>query len=314
MQEVELSVILPVYDEAEVIHLVYRRLKAVISLMGISHELLFVDDGSRDGTEDVLSHLAQDDSCVTIVFLTRHFGKESALMAGLAQSAGQAVIIMDADLQDPPELIPHMWSAWRDGADVVWMRRRIGPGQSRLEYYGAQCLNRMLDAASKADILDGDMDFMLYSRKAATTLGLVSYRKHHMKPMFIWMGFRQAEIDYARQPRAAGGSKLSLPKLLGISSSASSAYLYMLARILMGFGLAAVLSGLAYALYAVMEVAFLGRLPQDDALAAATRALLWGGLLYLLGSAGKCFLQTLPPKRCIAYSIRKLVRCRSNYS
>src|SRR5690606_13848293 len=115
---VELSVVLPLYDEAEAVRLTYRRLKAVMASMEISHELLFVDDGSRDGTAAALSGMALGDPSVTAVFLAGHYGKESALAAGLAQARGRAVIIMDADLQDPPELIPRMLAAWREGAEV----------------------------------------------------------------------------------------------------------------------------------------------------------------------------------------------------
>ena len=119
----ELSVVIPLYNEQEVITVMYERLTAVLTGLRVTYELVLVDDGSGDGTPAVMRRLANDDSAVTAVFLSRNFGKEAALTAGLAHAVGAAVVIMDADLQDPPELIPKMMQAWNEGADVVCMRR-----------------------------------------------------------------------------------------------------------------------------------------------------------------------------------------------
>jgi len=120
----ELSVVISLYNEYEVIGLLHKRLKAVLQNLNVSYELVLVDDGSRDGTPHEMARLSELDETVTAVFLSRNFGKEAALTAGLDHAGGAAVIIMDADLQDPPEMIPEMLQAWRNGADVVCMRRR----------------------------------------------------------------------------------------------------------------------------------------------------------------------------------------------
>src|SRR5690606_26041679 len=128
----EISIVVPLYNEFEVITILYERLKAVLDSLEMSYELVLVDDGSRDGTPRAMGQLASADPAITAVFLSRNFGKEAALTAGLEHALGDAVIVMDADLQDPPELIPDMIRAWQEGADVVCMRRRSREGESWL--------------------------------------------------------------------------------------------------------------------------------------------------------------------------------------
>ncbi len=313
-EEVELSVVLPLYDEAEIVRLTYRRLKAVMASMEISHELLFVDDGSRDGTAAALSGMALGDPSVTAVFLAGHYGKESALAAGLAQARGRAVIIMDADLQDPPELIPRMLAAWREGAEVVLMRRRPKTGGSMLQRMGRQGLDCMLDSIGDIGMPESSVDFMLYSRRALAALSLLVHRKRYMKPMLSWVGLRETVIEYERQPRVAGSSKWSLLEFLGRAPDGSIAYLHMLLRTLMLLGLAGVPASLACACYNLAKAAILGGPPDTGSLAASMWALPWAGLMYFSGWTGKYIIQISPPARRPAYSIRELVRFRANSS
>lgn len=206
-QDVTLSVVLPVYNAAQNILLAYRRLKAVTSAMDIRCELLFVDDGSRDGTRRDLENIARRDPTVSTLFLGAHHGKESALAAGLAQAKGQAIIIMDVDLRDPPELIPDMVATWASGADVVRMRRKPAPGGPLSERLLEWCRNHLQNAMGYANVPGCSFDFMLYSHKAATALSLLVDRKRYMASMFTWMRLNQAIIDYERQPSAASGYK-----------------------------------------------------------------------------------------------------------
>ena len=201
---VELSVVLPVFNEVAIVGRMHERLQAVLQPLGIRHELLFVDDGSQDGSTETLLRMAQEDPLVKAVILEGHAGKEAALAAGLSRAAGRAVIIMDADLQDPPERIPDMVMAWRAGADVVRMCRTPAAGVS---VFGAgmirsvhRILGGVIDAAGGAR----NTDFLLYSRKAVTALSLIVGRKRYMAPMFAWMGLRETAIEYQRQPRLTG--------------------------------------------------------------------------------------------------------------
>lgn len=207
---VELSVVIPLFNEAEVLGVLHQRLKNVIEPQHIDYELLFVDDGSSDGTGEALLAISQADPLVTVVLFTRHFGKEAALLAGLAHACGRAVIIMDGDLQDPPETIPTMLKAWHSGADVVFTRRRPKSKKTLVGPTGVRRLTCMLDAIGSARMPKTSADFMLYSRKAVAALDLVVDRKRYMKPMFEWVGFREAVIEYERSPRPAGSCKRSL--------------------------------------------------------------------------------------------------------
>jgi len=306
-QGVELSVILPVYDEADVLQPMYRRLKAAISSMGIRCELLFIDDGSRDHSSSVLADIVRGDPAVTAVILKRHFGKESALSAGLAQSGGRAVVIMDADLQDPPELLPAMLAAWRQGADAVLMRRKPPAGRSMLERARGRCLNHILNAVGDIDMPEDSTDFMLYSRRAVAALDLVTHRKRYMKPMFAWAGLRTAMIEYERQPRAAGASKWSLLEFLAAAPDGSMCCFHALLRACMLLGLAGLLAGLVL----LCGTAAVSGIPPKAAVLGTPAAVLsCGGLLYLLGWLGKYIVHLFPPARRPGYAIERLLRSR----
>lgn len=186
---VQLTVVIPVFNEEAVVGQMHGRLAAVMTLLGLRHEILFVDDGSTDRTPRVIQEISGTDASVAGIFLSGHYGKESALAAGLKQARGEAVVIMDGDLQDPPELIPQMLRAWRNGAGVV----------------------RMCPRAAWA----GGADFMLYSRKAVSVLSLVVSRKRHMKKVFHWAGLSVVALPCTRQSRAAGGSKWNVAAFAG---------------------------------------------------------------------------------------------------
>ena len=200
---IELSIVLPVRNLAEIIGQTHKRLKAVLVALGIRHELLFVDRGSTDGTGRILSAIAASDPCSRILFLAGGSSKESALFEGLAQTVGQATVIMDADLRDPPECIPQMLAARQAGAEVVRMRARLGTEGPLFQRIGRRCLDHILDAIGAATLPENRIDFMLFSRRAADALPLVIEREHDMVRLFDWMGLRQQTLDYTRAARTA---------------------------------------------------------------------------------------------------------------
>ena len=203
----ELSVIIPLYNEHEIIKIMYARVTSTLVSLGISYELVLIDDGSRDGTPKMIGRLAEEDPAVTAIFLSRNFGKEAALTAGLEHAAGNAVVIMDADMQDPPELIPDMLRAWKDGADVVCMRRRSRAGESWFKRYSAHFFYRILNGISDVDIPPDTGDFRLLSRNAVNALNKLNERNRYMKGLFAWIGMSTTVIEYDRMPRAAGVTK-----------------------------------------------------------------------------------------------------------
>ncbi len=307
---VELSVVIPLFNETEVLGLLYQRLKDVITPLDITYELLFVDDGSSDSSAEALLNISHDDPLVTVVLLTRHFGKEAALLAGLAQASGRAVITMDGDLQDPPELIPQMLMAWRDGVDVVRMRRRSQTKGSLFRRTGDRCLTCMLDAIGDVGMPQNSVDFMLYSRKAVTALDLVVHRKRYMKPMFAWVGFREAVIEYERLPRAAGSSKWSLVEFLGVIPDGTDTYTNILFRVVMSLGLLVALTGLVYGAYAFVGPTLLGYPLDTESFAVSRQALFGGGLLFFSGWIGQRIDRACPLPKRPTYSIKKLVRSK----
>jgi len=280
---VEVSVVLPMFNEEEVVLPVYRRLKAVAEQLGVSYELLFVDDGSSDGTADTILEVSLNDESVTGVFLSGHFGKEAALRAGLKYAAGRAIVTMDGDLQDPPELIPEMIRAWRGGVDVVRMRRQ-------------------------SPTPDRHLDFMLYSLRAATVLSLVVNRRRYMKHVIEWAGLRETVITYERRPRVAGRSKWSVAQLLGYSRDGTSTLSSVCARILMLMGFLSFFTGLTYACYILIALAVRNDSAFLVPLASATPLLFGGGVFYFLGWLGEGMEQIAPPMRHPNFSIRMLAR------
>lgn len=204
----KLSVVVPVLNEESVLPVFHRRLMAVLVSIQLPWEIVYVDDGSSDETWPLLKCLHTRDSGITLLRLSRNFGKEAAVTAGLRASAGDAVVIIDADLQDPPEVIPRMVSAWREGdADLVNMRRSSRLGETWLKRWTAhafyRAFNRIADVPIPADV----GDFRLLSRRVVVVLDQLPERGRFLKGLFAWVGFRQVTLDYDRLPRAAGHSK-----------------------------------------------------------------------------------------------------------
>lgn len=197
----EVSIVVPVCNEAEAIRPMYQRLHTVLAASGLRYEVLFIGHGSTDQTARALSAVIGHDPFASARFLVRGTSKESALTEGLARAAGQAVIIMDADLRDPPECIPHMLTAWHAGAEVVRMRPRPYTKGTLLRRLGRRCVDHTLNAVGMAALPENRIDFMLFSRKAAEALSLVVERKRDMARLFDWMGLTQKTIDYERAPQ-----------------------------------------------------------------------------------------------------------------
>ena len=199
-----ISIVVPVYNEAAVLAEFHRRITAVMEEVGCDYELLFVDDGSSDGTAERLSALRDGDPQVAIIELSRNFGKEIALSAGLDHAGGEAVIVIDADLQDPPELIPEFIDAWREGYDVVYGRRTSREGEPRLKIATAKWFYRTINTLSKVEIPEDTGDFRLLSRRAVDAVRSLPERRRYMKGLFAWVGFPQKAVPYVRQRREAG--------------------------------------------------------------------------------------------------------------
>lgn len=203
-----LSVVVPLLNEEAVLPAFHSRLMAVLVEMGVQWEIVYVDDGSSDNTWSLLKHLHARDCGVTLMRFSRNFGKEAAVSAGLRASTGDAVVIIDADLQDPPETIPRMLRAWReDGADLVNMRRSSRPGEGIIKRWTAFAFYRVFNKVAEVPIPADVGDFRLLSRRVVDALNQLPERNRFLKGLFAWVGFHQVTLDYDRHPRAAGQTK-----------------------------------------------------------------------------------------------------------
>jgi glycosyltransferase involved in cell wall biosynthesis len=212
-----LSVVVPVRNEEAVLPPFHRRLFAAIESTPGGFEIIYVDDGSTDRTHALLEFAVARDRRVGCVRLSRNFGKEAATSAGLQYARGDAIVVIDGDLQDPPELIPSMIAAWQRGTDVVNMRRRTRAGESWIKRASAHAFYRVLNWLSEVPIPVDTGDFRLLSRRAVDALNALPERNRVMKGLFAWIGFNQATIEYDREPRAAGKSSWRYWKLWNLA-------------------------------------------------------------------------------------------------
>ena len=212
-----LSVVVPTYNEAAVIAELHRRLTAVMATLDAPWEAIYVNDGSRDATLRTLEAMQRGDSRIGVVNLSRNFGKEIATTAGLDHASGDAVIVMDADLQDPPEVIPRLVAAWREGYDMVYAQRRLREGDSWLKRTTAAGFYRVMRNVGEVTLPSNVGDFRLMSRRVVDAVRQL--REHHrfMKGLFAWVGFPSVAVVYDREPRGGGDSKWSLWKLWNLA-------------------------------------------------------------------------------------------------
>ncbi len=285
--EVTLSVVVPLYNEYEVISLLYERLSAILATLDISWELVLVDDGSTDGTAKVIEHLTQAHPAVTAVFLNRNFGKEAALTAGLDHAQGDAVIIIDADLQDPPELIPQMLVAWHDGADIVCMRRRSRAGETWFKRVSAHHFYRLLNAISDVDIPEDTGDFRLLSRRAVEALSQLNERERYMKGLFAWIGLPTTVIEYDRMPRAAGTTKWGYLSLFGLALKGITSFSVAPLRLAMGLGLLTAFAGILFTFWIVAKALVFGEPVQGYPSLISMVTILGGVQLLSIGLLGE---------------------------
>ena len=217
-----LSVVAPVYNERATIAEFHERVCA--ALEGINFELVLVDDGSSDGSVEELERLSSIDPRVCAVFLSRNFGHQTALTAGLDHARGDAVVMLDSDLQDPPELIPRMLDHWRSGCDVVYAVREHRDGESRFKLTTAKWFYRLFDKLAQVDLQNNSGDFRLLDRQPLDALLSMRERNRFLRGMTVWVGYTQTAVPYSRDPRHAGETKYTVTKMVRFSLDAISSF------------------------------------------------------------------------------------------
>lgn len=252
------SVVAPAFNEEESLVLFHQRVTAVLQKIGCRYEIILVNDGSTDGTLSIMESLAEVDAHLSYVNLTRNFGKEIALTAGLDIAIGDVVVILDSDLQDPPELIPDMISIWSEGFDVVYGVRNHRAGETWVKQKTSSYFYRVIEAVSRVRIPRDTGDFRLMSQRAI--LELKKIREHHrfMKGVFAWIGFPSKPIFYDRDARVAGLTKWNYWKLWNLAIEGITSFSIAPLKISMYSGVAIAFLSLIYALIIIGKTIIYG--------------------------------------------------------
>lgn len=283
----QLSVVVPVFNEEMVLPLFHARLCQVLAACGGTHEILYIDDGSTDRSLALLENLRLTDPAVGVARLSRNFGKERAMTAGLELARGEVVIILDADLQDPPELIPEMLDAWRKGADVVNMQRIRREGETAFKRATAHFFYRVINRLSDVTIPNDVGDFRLFSRRAVVALNRMPESNRFMKGLFAWIGFPQVTLKYHRKARAAGVSKWPYWKLWNFALEGITSFSTVPLRVATYVGFVSALVVFTSALYFFIKTAVWGDVIQGFPTLVEVVLLLGGLQLMAIGIVGE---------------------------
>ncbi len=224
--QIRYSIVAPNFNESASVEPFYQRIKATMDDLGESWELVWVDDGSTDGSTDKIHLLGEQDPHVRPVIFARNFGHQIAVTAGLDYSRGQAVIIMDSDLQDPPEVIPDLISKWKEGFEVVYAIRKEREGETWFKLFTASLFYRLIYRITDVNIPLDTGDFRLMDRKVVDVLNQMRERHRFLRGMSAWVGFKQVGVNYKRAARFAGETKYPLKKMLKFASDAITGFSY----------------------------------------------------------------------------------------
>jgi glycosyltransferase involved in cell wall biosynthesis len=254
-----LSIVVPMHNEAEVLGAFFERIEAATKDLGVAVEIICVDDGSRDTTLTGLVARAAADPKVKVIALARNFGKEAALTAGIEAAAGDMVAPIDADLQDPPELIAEFITRWEEGYDVVYGARADRSSDTAMKRTTAQLFYRIFNRVSDLDIPESAGDFRLMDRQVVEALRLLPERNRFMKGLFAWVGFRQIGVPYARPERAAGTSSMGYLRLFRFALDGITSFSTAPLRVWSVIGFVSALVALAFAIGLIVRVLIVGR-------------------------------------------------------
>lgn len=281
-----ISVVAPCYNEEEVLTELLRRLKSVLTSLGVPYEIILVDDGSRDSTWEMMQEFQKQDGHLKIVRLSRNHGHQLALSCGLDQARGEVVLIIDADLQDPPELLPEMIGRWKEGYDVVYGQRTRREGEGLMKRFLAFGFYRLISRITKTHIPRDTGDFRLLDRRALEALKSLRERHRFVRGMVSWIGFHQIPVQYERPERFAGETKYPVRKSLVLAFDAITSFSYAPLRLASYIGAGVSIFAFIYILI-VIFLKFEGiNLPGYTSMMASI--LLLGGMqLLVLGIMGE---------------------------
>ena len=287
MQPATLGIVIAAYNEAEALPAMHARLSRVLDAMGLPAQVVYVDDGSRDATWQVLGAIAAGDPRVRLLRLSRNFGKELALTAGLDHVDADAVVVLDADGQDPPELLPEFVARWREGHDVVYGTRASRDGESWLKRATASAFYRTINRVSNTGIPADTGDFRLMSRRVVESLRGLRERQRFMKGLFAWVGFPNTAIAYRREARIAGRSKFNYWRLWNFALEGITGFSTAPLRVATYVGLGTALLAFGYGMWIIAKTLAWGDPVQGWPTMMAVVLFLGGVQLMALGVIGE---------------------------
>ncbi|MBI5441901.1 MAG: glycosyltransferase family 2 protein [Deltaproteobacteria bacterium] len=280
------SVVVPVYNEEPVVFESYKRLKRVLEGLGETYELIFVNDGSRDATPVILGCICETDPTVRLLDFARNFGHQTAITAGMDYASGDAVVVIDADLQDPPEVIPQMLAKWREGYDVVYGKRVGRQGETWFKRLTAAAFYRLLRSLTDVEIPVDAGDFRLIDRKVCDALKGVRERNRYIRGIVSWLGFRQTGVEFVREKRYAGETKYPLRKMIKFASDAVTSFSVKPLKLATYVGFTVSAASFVYLLVVLYLKLFTARTVTGWASTMAVSLLFNGVILMVLGIMG----------------------------
>lgn len=281
------SIIVPLYNEELVIEETYKRLTEVMQSTKEPYELVFVNDGSRDKTEQFAKEILARDKHVCLINFSRNFGHQTAITAGMDNARGQAVVVIDADLQDPPEVILQMIEKWKQGYDVVYGKRLARKGETAFKKVTAKVFYRFLSSMTNIDIPTDTGDFRLIDRKVCDAMKTIKEKNRYIRGLVSWVGFKQTSVEYVREERFAGETKYPLKKMLKFASDAITSFSDKPLRIAAYLGNAISLVSFLYLLYVVIRKLTVGDFGEGWASIVAISLFFNGVVLIVLGIIGE---------------------------
>ena len=250
----KISVVIPMYFEEDVVNECYNRTKNVLNKLSLyEHEIIFINDGSKDKTLELLEKISQNDNNVKIISFSRNFGHQAAVTAGLKFATGDAVVIMDADMQDPPEVIEEMVKLWEEGNEVIYAKRKVREGETKFKLFTAKMFYKMLNSLSDTEIPKDTGDFRLADKKVIEVINQLPEHNKFLRGLFSWVGFKQIPLEYERKERFAGKTKYPLKKMLKLASDGIISFSTKPLKIVGGLGIISVVISIIILIYSILS-------------------------------------------------------------
>lgn len=252
----KISIVIPVYNEEKVLEISYNKIKNILeNIEKYDYEIIFINDGSKDNSLNILEGITNANDKAKVISFSRNFGQEAALTAGLKYVTGDAVVIIDADLQDPPELIPEMLKLWEQGNEVIYGKRKRRKGESAFKLLSAKMFYKTLNALSDVEIPKDTGDFRLVDRKVVDVINSMPEHNKFLRGLFSWVGFKQYSYEYKRNERAAGKTKYPFKKMWKLATDGIVSFSTKPLKIVGGIGVLTIILSICILIYSLISFA-----------------------------------------------------------